>query len=497
MTVIDSGYVTCTEASNPRQLMPSRKPAITLITPPVSLEERYGRLSGAGNTLPSLGLLSLGSCLRKAGYPVTVIDACSKGLPQKKTIEYVISAGPKYVCISATTLTIHSAVQVAETIKAIDPKITTVIGGPHLTAVPEKTMELFSCLDIGVIGEGEETIIELIKNLEDDTGLSNIPGIIYRRDNDLVKTGPRPFIKNLDDIPFPAWDLLDDFPKSYRPPPFRFKSLPAAYIVTSRGCPYQCIFCDRSVFGNRCRTHSAEYILALMEYLFKRFGIREILLEDDTFVTFRKRLIEICEGILRKGLKIGWSCLGRADAVDLEILNLMKKSGCWHISYGIETGDPKVMDFIGKKISLEKIEQAVHWTKEAGLMAKGFFILGHPIDTHESIQKTIEFALKIPLDDISVAMLTPFPGSMVYEIASQYGEFDEDWQKMNLLDVVFIPKGITKTELKNYSRQMIRKFYLRPNRIMNYSMRIFRNPKNLPIYIKGITSVLKDIGRHE
>lgn len=477
--------------------MPPHKPRITIITPPVSLEERYGRLSGAGNTLPSIGILYLASCLRKEGYPVTVIEACSKSLSLTKTIECIISSGPKYVCISATTLTIHSAVQVAETIKAIDPKITTVIGGPHLTAVPEKTIERFSCLDIGVIGEGEETIVELIRSLEEDTGLSSLPGIIYRRDNGLAKTSPRPFIKNLDEIPFPAWDLLDDFPKGYRPPPFRFKSLPAAYIVTSRGCPYQCIFCDRSVFGNKCRTHSAEYVLDLMEYLSKHFGIKEILLEDDTFVTFRKRLIEICEGILRKGLEIGWSCLGRADAVDLEILKLMKKAGCWHISYGIETGDPKVMDFIGKKISLEKIEQAVRWTKEAGLMAKGFFILGHPIDTPESIEKTIKFALKIPLDDISVAMLTPFPGSRVYEIASQYGEFDEDWQKMNLLDIVFVPKGLTKAELKSYSRQMIRSFYLRPHQILNYSMRILRDPKSLPIYIKGITSVLKDIGRHE
>lgn len=477
--------------------MLSHKPRITIITPPISLEERYGRLSGAGNTLPSLGILYLASCLRKGGYPVAVIDACSQGLPLEKTVEYVAASNPKYVCISATTLTIHSAFQVAEMIKAIDPKITTVIGGPHLTAVPEETMELFPSFDIGVIGEGEETIIELIKALQENAEPPDVPGIIYRHNTHLIRTQPRPFIKNLDDIPFPAWDLLDDFPKGYRPPPFRFKGLPAAYIVTSRGCPYQCIFCDRSVFGNKCRTHSAEYVLNLMEYLHRQFGIKEILLEDDTFVTFRKRLIEICEGILRRGLDISWSCLGRADAVDLEILKLMKKAGCWHISYGIETGDPKVMDFIGKKISLEKIEQAVRWTKEAGLMAKGFFILGHPIDTPESIEKTIKFALKIPLDDISVAMLTPFPGSRVYEIASQYGEFDEDWQKMNLLDIVFVPKGLTKAELKSYSRQMIRSFYLRPHQILNYSMRILRDPKSLPIYIKGITSVLKDIGRHE
>jgi radical SAM superfamily enzyme YgiQ (UPF0313 family) len=217
------------------------------------------------------------------------------------------------------------------------------------------------------------------------------------------------------------------------------------------------------------------------------------LIEDDTFVTFKSRLIAVCEGIINRGIKISWSCLGRADAVTPEILSLMKKAGCWSISFGIETGDPEVMKFIGKNITLDKIEQAVKWTKQAGLLSKGFFILGHPTDNQETIKKTIRFALSIPLDDISVSMMTPFPGSKLHDIASQYGEFEDNWAKMNELDVVFVPKGLTKDDLQGYSKEMFRRFYLRPRIMLNYMKRVIENPGTLPYYLKGFAAFLNEI----
>jgi len=466
---------------------------ILLTTPPVSLEERYGRLSWAANTLPSLGILYLASVLRKEGFEVAVIDASSLGLSQKELIEKIVTLKPRYLGISATTLSIYHASSLADEIKKTLGDIKIIIGGPHLTAIPEETMECFRSFDFGVIGEGEETVKELIYALENGEDISNIPGIIFRRTDGVKKTVPRVFINDLDRLPFPAWDLLTGFPKRYHPPPFRFKQLPAAYIVTTRGCPYKCIFCDRSVFGNKCRGHSASYILGVIDHLYEHFGIREILIEDDTFITFKKRLVEVCEGILKRGIRISWSCLGRADAVTPEILKIMKEAGCWSISFGIETGDEEVMKFIGKHVTLDQIEEAVRLTNKSGILSKGFFIMGHPTDTHDTIRKTINFALKIPLDDISVSMMTPFPGSKLYKIAPQYGEFEDNWKKMNELDIVFVPNGLSKDDLRRYSKEMFRRFYLRPRIVLNYIKRIAENPKGFPNYAKGFSAFLKEI----
>ncbi len=466
---------------------------VVLITPPVTLKERYGKLSGAANTLPSLGILYLAAVLRREGYAVSVIEASSLGLSLRELLDEIIAIDPEFVGISATTLSIFNASKLADEIKKSNGKMKIIVGGPHLTTIPEETMGLFKSFDFAVIGEGEETMRELINFLEQGKKISDVSGIVFRQGDSIVRTDPRVFLDDLDKLPFPAWDLLADFPNKYHPPPFRFKKLPAVYIVTTRGCPYKCIFCDRSVFGNKCRGHSAEYIIELLEYLYNKFGIREILIEDDTFVTFKSRLIKICEGIINRDIKISWSCLGRADAITPEILSLMKKAGCWSISYGIETGDEEVMKFIGKNITLDKIEQAVRLTKKAGILSKGFFIMGHPIDTHDTIKKTIDFTLRIPLDDISVSMMTPFPGSKLHKIASQYGEFEDNWKKMNELDVVFVPKGLTKDDLQRYSKKMLRKFYLRPRIVLNYMKRIAENPKGLPYYLKGFTAFLREI----
>jgi len=466
---------------------------IVLTTPPITLKERYGKLSGAANTLPSLGILYIAAVLRRDDYAVSVIEASSLGFSLKKLLDKIIAIKPKYLGISATTLSIFNASALADEIKKVVSNIKIIIGGPHFTAIPEETMGLFKSFDFGVIGEGEETMRDLVNSLEKEKEISDVSGIVFRKGDDIIRTTQRSFLKDPDKLSFPAWDLLEDFPDKYYPPPFRFKKLPAVYIVTTRGCPYKCIFCDRSVFGNRCRGHSAEYVLELIEYLSKKFGIKEILIEDDTFVTFKDRLIEICEGIINRGIRISWSCLARADAVTPEILSLMKKAGCWSISYGIETGDPEVMKFIGKTLNLNKVEQAVRLTKKAGILSKGFFILGHPIDTHDTIKRTIDFALRIPLDDISVSMMTPFPGSILYKIASQYGKFENDWKRMNELNTVFVPKGLTENDLQRYSKEIFRRFYFRPRIVLNYLKRIIENPGSISHYLRGFTALLKEI----
>jgi len=475
--------------------------SIVFMTPPLSLKARYGSWSKAGNAMPSLGVISIAAVARQEGFNSRVIEATAMDLDQEQVLQKIKEIEPCYVGLSATTFSISTSAQLVKRIKLINKDTVIIVGGPHMSAAPQETMERFSDFDVGVIGEGEATIVELLRTLENSEDLKQVKGIIYRAKKDesekqgaqIFLTVPREVIEDLDQLPFPAYDLLEGFPRAFHPPPFKMARFPAASIVTSRGCPNRCIFCDRSVFGNRCRAFSAEYIITWIKELFHRYGIKELLIEDDTFVSFKSRLIGICEGILREGLDLSWSCLGRVDMVTPEILKLMRKAGCWEIGYGIESGVQHILDLERKNIDLAQVEQTIAWTKEAGILAKGFFMMGHPLENEETMSKTIDFAKKIPLDDISVMMLTPFPGSELYTMAHRYGVFNNEWDKMNLLQPVFIPKGLDEEKLNSYTRKMLRAFYLRPRIIWGYLLRIARHPGTIFRILKGFYAFLTTV----
>lgn len=465
---------------------------ISFVSPPLSLRDRYGILAPLGSTMPSLALLSLASVARKAGFEVSIIPADSFDLDYEAVLKMISEFSPQYLAITATTFSIYQADELAKLAKERDNQLVTIMGGPHISAIPVETMEKFSSFDIGVVGEGEETFLELIGQVQEKKSLSGIKGIIYRENGKLVLNPNRELIKNLDLLPLPAWDLLEKFPNSYQPPIFRFKKLPAASIITSRGCPSQCIFCSRVVFGNTIRFFSAEYVFELMKTLNKKYGVREILIEDDTFFISKERIRAICDLIIKNKLKISWTCLGRVDNVEEDLLRLMKKAGCWQISFGIESGSDEVLRFAKKGANLELTKRALLVTKKAGILSKGFFILGFPNDSPETIEKTINLALKSPLNDISVSFMTPLPGSELYGKAKEFGSFDEDWHKMNLLEIVFVPKNLTKEELKKYSKILMRRFYLRPRIIWSYLIRAIKNP---PILGRMIRGFFKFLGR--
>jgi len=308
-------------------------------------------------------------------------------------------------------------------------------------------MERFQVFDIAVVGEGELTLVELLHVLHANQPLASVAGLVIRDGETLRATGRRPFITDLDSLPFPAWDLLEGFPQCYLPAPFKVRQLPAATLVTSRGCPNTCIFCDRSVFGASCHAYSADYVVRQMVELQRRYGIREFSFEDDTFITFKTRLKEICSRLIDLRLDLSWSCLGRVNHVTAENLALMRRAGCWQISYGIESGSPEILSLINKRVSLDQVRQAVQLSRKAGIRSKGFFILGHPGETRATLRMTSDFALELPLDDISVSLMTPFPGTELYRRAAEFGTFDPDWGRMSLLNVVFVPHGLTAEDL--------------------------------------------------
>jgi radical SAM superfamily enzyme YgiQ (UPF0313 family) len=464
---------------------------IMLVYPPVSIRGRYKKVA-TGHEVPPQPLIYLGAYLRQNNFVCKLIDANALGLSMDETVDQILALAPKYVGITSPTMLISTAGKLACKIKESDPDIKTIVGGPHITAVPEKTMTLYPNIDIGVLGEGEITIIELLEALENRASLNSVNGIVYRKDGSLITTATRPFIKDIDTLPFPAWDMLPDLLRYYQQSAARIDRLPNMSLVSSRGCPFQCIFCARNVFGNVTRTHSADYIIKMIKHLIRKYKIKSISFEDENFVIYKKRLIEFCNRIIDEKIDITWDCASNVNAINPEVLSLMKKAGCWQINYGIESGSQRILDFIKKGTKLENIEQALRMTRNAGIITKGYFIIGHPTETRQSIQETIDFIKRIPLDVFQMSFMIPIPGTELYEIAAQYGQFHNDWDNMNIWTPLFIPTGLTKNELEVESKRAYREFYFRWRPIFTYLRRTLRGSAFIKFFKDGF-KILKFI----
>ncbi len=463
---------------------------IVLVNPPLSLGERYGAWAKGGTRTPPLGLAQLAAVTREQGYPSAIIDCAALEMDDAQTLQALRVMKPRYIGLTAVTVAIHNAGRLAKTLKESGADWVVIIGGPHLTALPDETMQMFPDFDIGVIGEGETTLIELLEALENGRPLGDVQGLIFRENGGVVRTDSRPFIENLDALPLPAWDLLPDLVRYYDTPTFTLGKSPASSLVTSRGCCGHCTFCDRSVFGNACRFHSAERVFESMRYLRERFGINDLIIHDDAFVLNRRRVEDVCNRLLESGLGITWGCNSRVNLVSRDLLELMKKAGCWQIGYGLETGSQRILDLIDKGVRVEQAREAIHLTHEAGMRTRGFFMLGHPGENVESIRETIAFATHNPVDDFQMTFFTPLPGSEIYRHAHEFGVFDDDWRKMNMWTPIFVPHGLTADDLVYWQRRAFKAFYLRPRTVWNY-LKIVRSPSHLRKLAKGAITLIQ------
>ncbi|MGD0784511.1 MAG: radical SAM protein [Sedimentisphaerales bacterium] len=464
---------------------------IVLIDPPDVL---YKQKNTAGlcktALLPHLGLLSIAAVIAKQGYSVKYIDSKALGMDVEQCCNETIKYKPRYVGITATTPTINFAAKVANRLKAeYDPPI--IIGGAHVSGAPVKTMEVFKSFDIGVVKEGEVTILELLEALDKSRDLNNVKGIIYRNGERIVFTEPREYIADLNTLPFPAWHLLPDISKHYRPNYMSTGRLPSNHIITSRGCYGKCIFCDKSVTGERVRAFDTEYVLEMIGILYNKYGIRDIQINDDSFLSLKKRTHIICDELIKRKWDLTFSCDARVNNIDRELMVKLKRAGFWQIAFGIESGSQEILDFIKKGITLEQVEKAVTLAKEVGIKVKGFFILGHPTETKETIMQTINFMLKLDIQDFGLTFFTPYPGSPFYGIAEKYGQFKESWDSMGGYCVgAFIPEGFTQEELIAYRKLAHRKFYLRP-KIICSKIKDIKSPFDLIKFANGVLSFSK------
>ena len=374
---------------------------------------------------PPLGLAYLGAALEKAGVQIKILDYVVYPY-QRDGLEAVLKKFKPHVAgATAVSMTFDHAKQILYDVKTIDPEILTVMGGPHITFCAQETLKSVAELDAVVIGEGEETIVELIRALQCGRDLGSVNGIAYRVDSKILTTARRKWIKNLDALPFPARHLL---------PLGRYRALGMPIsMTTSRGCPYKCIFCvGRKMVGARVRYHSADRVAAELQYL-ASLKFHQINIADDLFTANQKRCLAVCQKILDKKLVVNWTSFARVDTVSETLLSGMKAAGCTAVSFGIESANPGILKTIKKGITLEQIRNAVRMCRRAGIRAFASFILGLPGETPQTIKETLDFAANLQPEGLAYGfhILAPFPGTEVREQADRLGIriLTDEWSK--------------------------------------------------------------------
>lgn len=426
---------------------------VILISPPSS----FAIKQTLGITGMPLGLAYLASALERENQTVKIIDAPTLNWGMDEIRKEIDNFQPQVVGITSTTPTIYDAYQVAELSKKINPRIKVVMGGPHVTFTSFTTLKECPAVDIVVRGEGEETLKEIIKGMEGSLSFSEIKGITYRQENKIFQNPDRQFIRNLDEIPTPAYHLLPL--EHYRLGKHRFGN-----IITSRGCPFSCIFCSSSqLYGKVWRARTPENVVQELKLLRNKYKIREIEFLDDTFTLDRRRAEKICELIIKQNLDISWSASSRVNTLDPELATKMRKAGCHTIYLGIESGSQKILDLIGKGIKLSQSFRAVEIARKAGLNTLGTFIIGIPGETVETIKKTINLARKLSLNFAQFTLCTPYPGTKLFKIARERGLlFTLDWSKYTILDPVMQVPGLIGEKLSRWLERAYLSFYLRP-----------------------------------
>lgn len=478
-------------------------------------QHRVGRRSREGMVWPQVSLAQLAALF--PDYRVQVIDAIPARLSWPAFEALLRAARPRYYVTQLTGPTLQNDMYGAFLARGLGA--VTIAFGTHITPLPRATMEPFPALDYGLRGEPELTLRELIDTLDaprpaqpganDEpaawwprlapdfcarllrlfTGaepgwrpawqgreepLGRIKGLVWRRGGELVCNPDRPFIADLDDLPLPRHELLPL--DKYRAPLVKGKY---AFVVTSRGCPAGCRFCIKHVTsGAGVRFRSPENVLAELEQL-AALGVHSIHMYADLFTVNREHVVGICQGILDRGLALRWTCNSRVDFVDPELLRLMARAGCWMISWGLESGDENMLRRMHKGITLAQVQQALAWSKAAGIMNWGYFIIGLPGETEPSIRKTIDWAKRLPIDLVLFHIAAPHPGTPFFFEVVEQGWFrpgtrweDVDMDRSTVLDY----PNLKAEQLEHWARVAFREWALRPRPALTYLRVLLGSP---------------------
>ncbi|MBU1201386.1 MAG: B12-binding domain-containing radical SAM protein [Nanoarchaeota archaeon] len=459
-----------------------------LLVNPHWREETYlsRKIKIAAISHPPLSLAIIASYGLKAGYDVKVLDLDLYDDPWKELKKTVKDFNPSIVGVTCLTPFFNKVVKISLIVKKFS-KAKVIVGGPHATALPNNLLNNKS-IDVVVVGEGEPAFESLFKN--DFQNLESVKNIAFKKGELIIRNPSSKEVYNPNLIPYPSWHLfeLEKYVNSY----ILSRKNPVGPIETSRGCPYSCIYCNKTIFGTRVRYKSVLRVVDEMRFYLSS-GFKELHIQDDLFSFDLKRAKNICDTIISEKLVFPWVLLNgiRVDSVDEELFVKLKKSGCYMVSFGIESGSQKVLDSIPKKIKLKDVETAVNLAKKSGLMTFGFFLFGLPAETRETMQQTIDFSKKLNLDIAKFAIVTPFPGTKLFDYLDSSGLINTyDWSKYfqhSPTSKVFKHPNVSWDDVNYFYNNAYKTYYLRSGYVFR---RFILSLKNRTL-IRDVLSFIK------
>jgi radical SAM superfamily enzyme YgiQ (UPF0313 family) len=427
---------------------------------------------GIRSNTPPLGLLYLAAQLEKDQVRVRVLDAGMEQLSIAHALDRLRQIGAPIVGLSATTPEIQAAEDFAAVIKAARPETAVVLGGPHPTLDPDGVLAQPQ-VDYVIRGEGEFSFSEFCREfLGGRRDGFTIAGLSYKAEGQVIHLPDRPLIENLDDAPMPARHLL---PMSlYRNYGRVYKRKPVQVMITSRGCPFRCIFCAHEIFGHRYRFNSAQRMIGEVKVLVRDYGAREILFREDNFTASRQRVHEFCDLIHKENLDVTWMALSHVNSIEADLVRTMHEAGCWHLGMGVESGSPEIQKILKKNLDLDRARRAFDVVQAAGIRTLAFFMIGNYGDSADTIRQTIDYACRLNTDFAIFTITTPFPKTELFDLAVEQGlitNFDPSQlcnnpaifkQKSPILRTPSLSAG----ELEKWQKRAILRFYLRPKQIL-------------------------------
>lgn len=464
---------------------------ILLIRPPDPFQDS----ALLSHTRP-MNLAYLAAALRKAGFEAVLADFEISPYTIEALSRLLKNLTPAVVAITAMTPTIMSAATLAGDVKRLFPDIVTVIGGSHSSAMPELTLTEYHVFDYVVVGEGEATLIELCICMRDGGRENDIAGLAFRENAGVTVTKPRRLITDLDSIPFPARDLIDYKTQSgHFSRGFSNKML-STELFTSRGCPVGCSFCAiQSTFGRTVRFRDPDFIEDEVKQMVREQNFNHVVIADDTFTLKPERADAICEILGRSGIS-SWNCDTRVNSVTPDLLKTMKRCGCEKVAFGVESGSQRILDLIGKGITVDQVRRAVLWAKEAGIKhIEGNFIIGcDPSETIQDLEETRKLVTSLPWTFVSIAVIVPYPGTPVREQMMADGLIDIscDWENYVIFGKSpgWRTEQLSADELLQHQRSLTRSFYLKPSYVLSMLASI-RSFGELQYWVSSGSSYIK------
>lgn len=467
---------------------------IFLIQPPLTTDELFARGSKtSASIIPPLGIAYIAAYLRKHGHECRLLDGVAQPYPLQKICGLV--RGYDIIGITVVSTYAVRAIELIEALKNSGISAPVVVGGPHVTVLPESLLEQGA--DFAVIGEGELTMRELVECLVNNKNIEQVPGLAFYKDGRFVSTPPRTHMDPLDRIPLPARDLLPMH--MYRSSIARSTRQPSHSMLASRGCPGVCTFCSKKTFGTKTRYFSVHRIVEEFFTLRDKYGAKDVAVWDDNFIANPDTVNAVCEQLIKRKFDLPWSVEARIDGVNPQILSVLKQAGCNFIAYGIESGSQRMLDHIRKNITKEDIVKTVSMTRDAGIRIRGYFMLGLPTETRDEMEETLRFAIQLNLELATFTLFVPLPGTAEYRRALKSGTFSDPEYflhnvvpEFNFLDnPIYVPEGMTTDELLSIHRRTYNRYYLRPAILLDKLLSI-RSTQELHSLFNGGLTLIKN-----